>query len=218
MIDFNNQYTSMQKSFYLHVKDPIYGSEDRQNKFIGNIHLFDGLKTKGKLALDFGCGLGRSIKLYSDKFKKIDGADINPDYIYKCEEVFPKNKFYILNGISLLGVPSDEYDIVFSTITLQHIPVWTIRYNILEEIYRVLKKGGWITAQMGYGVNESAKGYYEDYWEAKGTNSKCDVAINNPKQIKADLSIIGFKDFNYWITGHGPDDRHSNWIYFRAKK
>ena len=42
---------------------------------------------------------------------------------------------------------TNEYDFVMSTIALQHICVYDIRYSIMKDIHRVLKDGGVFTAQ-----------------------------------------------------------------------
>jgi len=217
-ISSQNKYTKMQKAFYQHVHDPIYGAKESHNKFYGYENLFKGIKTKNKLALDFGCGLGRSVELYTPIFKRVDGADIHAPYIEKCREMFPKSKFYVTNGVKLNGVPDSSYDVIFSTVTLQHIPVWKIRFSILEDFYRVLKPGGYISIQMGYGKNPSAVDYFADFFDAEKTNSGCDVRIEEPHFLEIDLMDIGFDGFKYTTSGPGPSDRHQGWIYFRAKK
>ena len=88
-------------------------------------------------------------------------------------------------------------------------------------MYRVLKPGGWIVIQMGYGSHQHASNYYEDYWEAEATNSKSDVMVNDPNQIKYDLKKIGFKNFSYEITKENSsvvNDAHEHWIIFKAQK
>lgn len=207
----------MQKNFYKHVKDPIYGAEKEHNEFEGYKHLFKGLNTKKWIALDFGCGLGRGIRLYNDRFKRIDGADINKEYINYCKNIIKNSTFYLTNGIGLNKVEDNTYDLIYSTTTLQHIPVYDIRFNILRDFYRVLKPHGWISIQMGFGEHLGAKEYKDNFWKAEGTNSRVDTKVNINELI-LDLNEIGFKNFKYWITNHGPSDRHSNWIFYRAQK
>jgi hypothetical protein len=106
-----------------------------------------------------------------------------------------------------------------STIALQHICVYDIRYSIFKDIFKVLKPNGIFTAQMGYGSpSPQTVGYYENYYDADGTNRTCDVCIESPEQLKKDLLEIGFTDFNYVIGPTGPGDFHPHWIYFNAKK
>jgi ubiquinone/menaquinone biosynthesis C-methylase UbiE len=102
---------------------------------------------------------------------------------------------------------------------MQHICVYKIRYNYFKEFYRVLKPGGHITIQMGYGTpSRMTVDYYDDYYDAKATNRGCDTNISDYKQLEKDLLSIGFKNFKYYIRPTGPGDCHPNWIFFNAQK
>jgi hypothetical protein len=101
---------------------------------------------------------------------------------------------------------------------MKHICVYDIRLNYFKEFFRVLKSGGLITIQMGYG-SDHCTDYYANNWNASATNGHFDVSIQNPDDLKKDLESIGYVDFSYEIKQPGPSDpHHSNWIYFRAFK
>jgi ubiquinone/menaquinone biosynthesis C-methylase UbiE len=232
MLDSGNKYTFMQKHTYdvgadrwsLEDRDHVVGSFDAHNAHEDYELLFEGLKTEGKIGLDFGCGPGRNLVKYADRFKRLDGADISGGNLEKatiwCEHNSVKvPNLYQTDGISLSGVPPKTYDMVMSTITLQHIAVYEIRFNILTEMHRVLKKGGWITLQMGYGPDKGdAYDYFANEYELTTTNGNADVKVESPDQLKGDLTKIGFKNFTYEIRPVGPGDNHSNWIFFKAQK
>jgi ubiquinone/menaquinone biosynthesis C-methylase UbiE len=196
----DNNYTKMQKAYYderasvwsLTNRDPVVGSFDEHNKWKDYQYLFDGFKTRNMIALDFGCGPGRAITLYWNRFEKIDGADISPVNFLRAKEWIQAHGmggncvFYITDGVSLSSVPLDTYDLVYSMITLQHICVHEIRFNILKGIYDVLKKGGWFTAQMGYGYSSHGIDYYANDYEALGTNGINDTRIDSVRQIQKD--------------------------------
>lgn len=208
----------------LKARDPVVGSFDNHNKWEDYKYLFLSIRgLKDKVALDFGCGPGRAIVLYHQKFKRIDGADISGVLLRKARRYLKKNKIenfslYKTNGVSLNRIPSEHYDLVYSTITLQHICVHDIRFNLMKEIYRVLKKGGYFTAQMGYGKRDNSVGYYDNEYGASRTNSGCDTRVDSPKELKYDFRAIGFKNFKFWIRPTGPSDQHENWIFFRGRK
>jgi hypothetical protein len=63
------------------------------------------------------------------------------------------HNFFLTSGTDTGATKSDYYDFVLCTITLQHIPVYTIRSKILTDILRVMKPGGLFAFQMGFGVN-----------------------------------------------------------------
>jgi ubiquinone/menaquinone biosynthesis C-methylase UbiE len=188
MVDANNKYTEMQKKVYEEVatewspdnRDPVVGSFDKHNAWKDyDDFLFKNIDTSDKFALDFGCGPGRNIVKFANRFKKIDGVDISENNIKNAKIWIEKNNIsipdlYVNNGVDLSCIPeNNKYDIIFSTICMQHICVYDIRYSLFQEFYRLLKNGGSICIQMGFGsrVNVSS-GYYENNYDALGTNSE----------------------------------------------
>ena len=126
---------------------------------------------------------------------------------------------YHCNGIDLSDIPSNSYDLVMSTVVLQHICVHEIRYNYFKEFYRVLKPGGCIAIQMGCGSpSPSTVPYHDNYYDAPATNRSSDCEIRHPNQLKDDLDKIGYNKFSYLIGPVGPGDSHPFWIYFNAQK
>ncbi len=139
-----NKYTVMQKTVYEHEankwnvddRDPVVGSFDAHNAWSDyDNYLFKNIETKGKVALEFGCGPGRNIVKFHDKFKKIDGCDISSKNLDNAKIWIEFNKqtpndLYVINGVELNDIPSSKYDVIFSTICLQHICVYDIRYNL----------------------------------------------------------------------------------------
>jgi len=232
-IDNNNKYTVMQKYVYddqaslwsLKDKNPVVGFFDQHNSWNDyDVYLFKNIDTKDKIALDFGCGPGRNIVKFSKKFLRIDGVDISQINLDKAHIWLKENNvtipnLYVNNGVDLSCIAQDAiYDVVFSTICMQHICVHDIRYSLFQDFYRLLKSGGDICIQMGYGAREYSSGYYDNNYDAIGTNSFCDTRVENPDQLKNDLEKIGFVDFNFNIRPVGPGDQHQNWIFFQAKK
>jgi ubiquinone/menaquinone biosynthesis C-methylase UbiE len=230
-----NKYSKLQKAQYereanewsVENRNPVVGSFDAHNSWNDYENLFKNMSNLSeKKVLDFGCGPGRNLVKYEKTFKQIDGIDISEKNLEKAIEWIQYNnlnvnkfRLYISNGIDCSNVENNEYDIIISTICLQHICVYEIRYNIFKEFYRILKKGGHIAIQMGYGKNSpQTVGYFDNFYEASGTNRTCDVCIENPNQIESDLQSIGFKNFQYTIGQTGPGDCHPNWIYFNVEK
>jgi SAM-dependent methyltransferase len=244
----DNKYTAMQKSHYEITADEMNRTGNHRhhdaNPDYWDILLGDVKRSPKewafKRAFDFGCGQGRNIinllKLGQvgglTAWASVDGGDIaqgNLDYAAKniASEmgVMDRTKLYLLNGVELNGVPSDEYHFVMSTIVLQHIPVYTIRRKILSEFYRILKPGGMVSFQMGFdyklkpvgGDRYMTRDYYEDYVDATTTNGRQDVSVTNLEQIGKDLKEIGFGPSTIEL---GPpfSDEHDKWVYARAVK
>lgn len=219
-----NQYNSLASGWSEENRDPVVGSFDAHNQWADYENLFTNINTQSeKIGLDFACGPGRNIVKYSNRFKRLDGVDISPVNIENAKKYISSNSIesnlYVSNGVGIDCIESDIYDFVMSTIALQHICVYDIRYSIMKDIYRILKDGGIFTAQMGFGSPSPATvGYYENYYDADGTNRTCDVCIETTEQLDKDLFEIGFKDFHYVIGPVGPGDIHPNWIYFNCTK
>ncbi|AGE57559.1 SAM-dependent methyltransferase [Acanthocystis turfacea Chlorella virus NTS-1] len=233
-VDGNNKYTVMQRSAYendanqwnINNLDPVVGSFNAHNDWSDYEFLFKDLDCEDKIVLDFGCGPGRNLVKYSERFKRVDGVDIAEKnlqnavmWINHNNIDIQKHNLFLCNGVDLSNITDDEYDIVMSTICMQHICVHKIRYNYFKEFYRVLKPGGHITIQMGYGTPSPATvDYYDDYYDATSTNRGCDTNISDYSQLEKDLLEIGFKNFKYHIRPTGPGDHHPNWIFFNAQK
>lgn len=234
MINEKNKYTAMQRWQYDQeasnwspdCRDPVVGAFDAHNEWEDyDNFLFKGIDTTDKMALDFGCGPGRNIVKFSNKFGRIDGTDIseinlkNATIWCHTNHILTIPNLYKTNGIDLKSIPDISYDIVFSTIVLQHICVHEIRLSFLQEFFRVLKPGGAICLQMGFGPDHPRSvDYYANNYNALSTNSGCDSRVENSDHLKLDLEKIGFTDFTYDIQPVGPGDIHTNWIFFRAKK
>ena len=240
----DNHYSKLQQYSYdklaslwnVDQRDFVVGSFEMQNKWKDYDLLFDAMfdfhdnaehlpLAKDCLVLDFGCGPGRNLEKYAPNFKRVDGVDISYINLNNATEwlhdrkSYNNNLLFKSNGRDLSEIESDAYDAVMSTITLQHIPVHEIRFNLFREFYRVLNDGGWFTAQMGFGMGKfGAVDYYKNHYNAAKTNGRTDVFIENPQQIKEDLEKIGFTNFKHLIRPAGPGDTHPNWIFFRAQK
>lgn len=219
-----NKYTKMQKNFY--GTGTSNHLEHNDNEDYWNILLKD-LKDSsiwsGKTALDFGSGMGRNVTnmLGLCDWNRVDGVDISENNINRCkaEYVDQSSKWFCNNGIDLSDLDSDEYDFIMSTVVLQHIPVHEIRTVLLKEMYRVLKKNGVLSVQMGFGPKKGAKAlYFDNMYHAQGTNSMFDVRVTDANDVIKDFKNIGFININCEIKPSFSDNQHPQWIFIRAEK
>lgn len=178
------------------------------------------------LAIEYGCGPGRNLRRWSDWFQRIDGVDISAQNLENARlflsGVIPAAKMprlFLTAGRDCGDAPQDAYDFAFSTICLQHICVWEVRYAILGALFHCLKPGGRLSVQMGYGNPSPATvPYHANYYAAHSTNRESDTEIASAEQVREDLARIGFEQFEHWIRPTGPGDIHPNWIFFTAVK
>ena len=230
------QYTQMQQTHYdweasqwsLDNRDPVVGSFDAHNGHADYEYLFvDIPDATRKIALDFACGPGRNLVQHRARFAKYDGVDISQTNLDKARIWLTHNgvandavALYKCNGRDLSDIPDASYDVITSTIALQHICVHEIRFGYFQEFFRVLKEGGQISCQMGIGPKYLGQSvdYHANFWDALATNGACDTRVEDPKQLSDDLEKIGFVDFKYYIRPVGPGGSHANWIFFSARK
>jgi SAM-dependent methyltransferase len=231
----DNLFTRMQADYYRREaalwqpdrRDPVVGAFDAHNAWADYDLLFEGLDTKGMVALEFACGPGRNLARYAGRFAGLDGVDMDKTNLvnasrWLASQGAKSGVLWPCNGVDLSGLPSSTYDLVFSTIALQHIPVHAIRQNYFREFARVLRPGGYLTAQMGYGHSDNPgwAEYHEDRWDAQGTNGACDVKVTDTGHLRHDLTAAGFahESFRSIVRPPGPGDTHPNWLFFRVRK
>jgi SAM-dependent methyltransferase len=103
-----------------------------------------GLPRQHAKALDFGCGVGRCTQSLCEHFDSCYGVDIAPSMI---EAARGFNRFgarctYHLNEVEDLRLfDSEQFDLVYSNIVLQHIPP-EIGERYIAEFVRLLSPGG----------------------------------------------------------------------------
>jgi SAM-dependent methyltransferase len=235
MMDNNNRYTRMQYKEYDirgHLININNNQHQNNNNDYWNIILSDIKNNpnfwKNKKALDFGCGRGRNIinLLNLADFKTVDGCDLSNKNInftnnFLKENNISTNKYnlYVTDGISLEPIQSNIYDYILSTLVLENLCVHDIRYNIMNDMLRVLKPGGLLTFQMGMGKNNTrfSKKYYDNWYGSPHTNGYSDVVITNPDDLVNDLIKIGFINITYEIISSFTGN-HENWIIIKANK
>lgn len=220
----------------------IVGNYDWHQKFPYEHNLFGDIeipRMKDMKIVDFGCGPGRMVERVKKLSDYVDGIDISEYAIAYAREHYKDSNFYISSGIDVGDAPENYYDVVFSTIAMQHIPCKTIRKNLFRGFYNILKPGGNISIQVAYhptmkaGVwsNDTEHASYDsDFWNAKGTNGHADMIINKedlPK-FKGDLLDI-FEDVHFKLvdvsqkygnlegTYHAPYWA-TDWLFVYAKK
>ena len=198
---FQDTHTNM-------VKDNNHDRHDKDVNYIENMILpiseFSSF-WRGKTALDFGCGCGRNIRnlLNAADFERVDGCDVsknNAEYAKKyVEEYFnfekdqKKCNTWETNGYDLQPASNEEYDYVMSHIVFQHIPNYSIRYNILKDIYRVLKKGG--IANIHFMDLDDSVGYYDEH-PSSANYDVCYTTYEKIKSNNSDLPNVNKQQYN----------------------
>jgi SAM-dependent methyltransferase len=101
-------------------------------------------------ALDFGCGVGRLTGALAGHFSECWGVDISPTMIELAEELHrgcPRCNFCVNETDRLPRFPDAYFELIYTSITLQHIPrKHAVSY--LREFARVLRPDGILVFQI----------------------------------------------------------------------
>jgi ubiquinone/menaquinone biosynthesis C-methylase UbiE len=116
------------------------------------MHWIDGLgmSIPHRKALDFGCGIGRLTQALGTYFDEVSGVDIAPSMIELAKRYNRqgnKCKYYLNCTEDLRIFGENEFDLIYSNITLQHI---NPRYygSYVSEFLRILSPHGLLIFQI----------------------------------------------------------------------
>jgi ubiquinone/menaquinone biosynthesis C-methylase UbiE len=97
---------------------------------------------KGRSAIDFGCGTGRSTRFLQEiRFDTI-GVDIAEDMIKKAREKDPQGDYRLIEDGDLSQFKDASCDLVLSAFTFDNIPTMAKKVKIFREIRRLLRNEG----------------------------------------------------------------------------
>jgi len=97
---------------------------------------------KGKKAIDFGCGTGRSTRFLQKLGFKTIGIDISADMISKARELDPNGDYRLVGDGDLSQLKDSGYDLVLSVFTFDNIPTMEKKVKIFRDIGRLLTSEG----------------------------------------------------------------------------
>lgn len=109
-----------------------------------------GLPAARRSALDFGCGVGRLSQALAEYFDEVTGVDIAPAMLERAQRFNRHGDRcrYVLNTQNhLQAFPAACFDLVYSRITLQHLPRRHIQLYLVEFI-RILRPEGLLVFQL----------------------------------------------------------------------
>ncbi|MCP4582152.1 MAG: class I SAM-dependent methyltransferase [candidate division Zixibacteria bacterium] len=101
---------------------------------------------KGKKAIDFGCGTGRSTRFLRKLGFDGIGVDISEDMLSKAGEIDPEGQYHLVDDGDLSREQSNTYDLALSVFTFDNIPTFEKKVKIFRELARLIKSDGRIVS------------------------------------------------------------------------
>ena len=105
--------------------------------------------SSGKL-LDFGCGVGRMTRAFSNFFASCVGIDVSNNMVSLAKRFNtdrPQCDFIVSDNVQL-PFASKSFDFVFSVLVLQHLPTKKMILNYIAEFIRIAKDNGVVVFQL----------------------------------------------------------------------
>lgn len=219
-IDFDfivNSTSNLEFYAYYHekfVKSPLYKNFD-VNKMNYQKTLYERkfntvkkmVNINNKYILDIGQEDGYYSKLFNDSHAKMIGINVDLTMNYKGD----KNNIIIYDGTHI-PFPNDNFDIIVMHMVLHH--VMTNYYELLTDIYRVLKKSGVFIIEDHDFTDERTNNFIDIYHFLYEMVESVEFNMNyyNNYEIRRfskndlikDLTKIGFKKNKVIIGQNNP--------------
>lgn len=97
---------------------------------------------RGRKAIDFGCGAGRSTRFLQKLGFSAVGVDIAEDMIKKAREIDPKGDYRLIEEGDFSQFKANAYDLALSVFTFDNIPTMEKKVKNFKEIRSLLKSKG----------------------------------------------------------------------------
>lgn len=116
---------------------------------------------KGKKALDFGCGTGRSTRFLKKLGFDAVGVDIAADMIKKAREIDPEGTYYVIEDDGLGRFKGADFDLALSVFTFDNIAENKI--GLFRQLHELLNSDGRIISVV------SSPDIYKNEWASFST-------------------------------------------------
>ncbi|MGB2768189.1 MAG: class I SAM-dependent methyltransferase [Candidatus Zixiibacteriota bacterium] len=125
---------------------------------------------RGRRAIDFGCGTGRSTRFLQKLGFDAIGVDIAEDMIKKAKQIDPQGNYILIEDGDFSQVEEGSCDLILSAFTFDNIPTEKRKVELLRKLGGLLKSEGRIVNLVSSPeiyVNEWASFSTKDFPENK---------------------------------------------------
>lgn len=153
----------------------VYGDPDRaasyaRLEFPGTYYLafrdLPGLlaeHVRGRKAVDFGCGAGRSTRFLRERGFDVVGVDVSGTMIAQARERDPAGAYVLIDDGDFSALGGQRHDLVLAAFTFDNIPGTTWRARLLAGLRDLLREQGRIV------LLGSTPEIYTHEWESFST-------------------------------------------------
>jgi SAM-dependent methyltransferase len=125
--------------------DEFFATGEAEVAHVASVAENLGRPARRARALDFGCGVGRLTRALGTRFDTAIGIDISAGMVEQARrlnQAFPACEFRVNASPDLAALESDSFDVVYSSIALQHIPTVPEIERYVTEFLRVARPDG----------------------------------------------------------------------------
>ena len=97
---------------------------------------------RGRRAIDFGCGAGRSTRFLQKLGFAAIGVDISADMIDQAHELDPAGDYRLITAGDWDDLPPGEWDLVLAAFTFDNVPTHDQRAALMTDIAELLAPEG----------------------------------------------------------------------------
>jgi SAM-dependent methyltransferase len=97
---------------------------------------------KGRVALDFGCGAGRSTRFLRKLGCDVIGIDVSSSMIELARRADPHGSYILVDEGDFSGLESERFDVILSAFAFDNIPGAERRARLLRGLRELLNRNG----------------------------------------------------------------------------
>lgn len=101
-----------------------------------------GEVTNGDIALDFGCGTGRSTRFLKNLDFQVTGIDISAPMVQEARRLDPRGNYLVVENGKFTMLQPGSYDLILSIFTFDNIASVDKRINLFVQLNKLLKPDG----------------------------------------------------------------------------
>ncbi len=154
---------------------------------------------KGKTALDFGCGTGRSTRFLENLGFECVGIDISGQMIKQAMKIDPSGNYLLVEDGDFSPLINNKFDLVFSGFTFDNIPGKEKRISVFRSLAELLGPDGimiCLDSTPDIYLNEWASFSTKDFPENRnaGSGDEVKIIMKDVGDKRPVIDIIWFND------------------------